>query len=103
MADCFGEIGNSSNYVETIPKIPNQQAPHVLRLIKTSPKKPEDPNFAEAKGNARKSDFINYDIFYFIACSIFVFYCEATNISFWKVISLGGRWSDSQRFRDYRE
>ena len=80
----------------------------MLRLIKTSLKKQEDPNFAEAKGNAQKgnvqkSDFINYDIFYFIACSIFVFYCEATNISFRKFISLGGRWNDSRRFRDYRE
>ena len=75
MADCFGEIGNSSNCVETILKI--------RYLIKTSLKKPNpNPNFAEAKDNARKSDFINYDIFYFIACSIFVFYCEATNISF---------------------
>ena len=87
MADCFGEIGNSSNYVETIPKIPNQQAPHVLRLIKTSLKKPEDPNFAEAKGNARKSDFINYDIFYFIACSILYFIAKLLTFHFGKLLA----------------
>ena len=87
MADCFGEIGNSSNYVETILKI--------RCLIKTSLKKPNpNPNFAEAKDNERKAYLlIRYIILLHV---LFVFYCEATNISFWKVISLGGRWSDSK-------
>ena len=87
MADCFGEIGNSSNYVETILKI--------RWLIKTSLKKPNpNPNFAEAKDNERKAYLlIRYIILLHV---LFVFYCEATNISFWKVISLGGRWSDSK-------
>ena len=88
MADCFGEIGNSSNYVETILKI--------RWLIKTSLKKLNpNPNFAEAKDNERKAYLlIRYILFY--CMFYFVFYCEATNISFWKVISLGGRWSDSK-------
>ena len=88
MADYFGEIGSSSNYVRTILK--------TRRLIKTSLEKPNpNPNFAEARDKEHKAYLlIRHVLFYCMFC--FVFYCEATSISLWKIISLGGRWSDSK-------
>ena len=82
MADSIGEIGNSSNYVETILKI--------RCLIKTSLKKPNpNPNFAEAKDNERKSVFIN-TTYYFIACSILYFIAKLLTFHFGKLLAQEG-------------
>ena len=88
MADYFGETGSSSSYVKTILK--------TRWRIKTSLKKPNpNPNFAEARDKEHKAYFlIRYS--FILLHALFIFYCEATNISLWKVIGLGGRWSDSK-------
>ena len=88
MVDYFGEIGNSLSCVKTILKI--------RYLIKTSRKKPNpNPNFAEARDEEHKAYFsIRHVLFY---CMLYLYF-TAKPLTFHsaKVISLGGRWSDSK-------
>ena len=84
MADCSGEIGSSSNCVETILKI--------RWLIKTSLKKPNpnpNPDFAEARDEERKAYFlIRYP---FIYCMFYLYFiAKPLTVHFGKLLAWEG-------------